>query len=32
MRNYSKAFRVVILKFKKVFLECANGAGMALRN
>lgn len=32
MRSYSKAFRVVILKFKKVFLECANGAAGALRS
>lgn len=32
MRNYSKAFRVVLLKFKVVFLELAAGAGAALRS
>ncbi len=31
MRSYNNAIRVVILKFKKVFLEYANGAGAALR-
>jgi hypothetical protein len=32
MRNYSKAFRVVLLKVQKVFLEYANAAGAALRS
>ena len=32
MRRYSSAIRVVIFKFKKVFLEYANGAASALRN
>ncbi len=31
MRRYSQAIRVVVLKFKIVFLEYANGAAMALR-
>ena len=32
MRNYSKAIRVVLVKFKIVFLEYARGAGAALRS
>ena len=32
MRNYSKAIRVVLIKFKIVFLEYARGAGAALRS
>lgn len=31
MRRYSSTIRVVILKCKKVFLEYANGASLALR-
>ncbi len=32
MRRYSQAIRVVVLKFKIVFLEYANGAASALKN
>ena len=32
MRKYSSALRVVVLKFKIVFLKYANGAASALRN
>ena len=32
MRSYSSAIRVVLLKFKIVFLEYAKGAAIALRN
>lgn len=32
MRSYSSAIRVVLLKFKIVFLEYANGAAKALRS
>ncbi len=32
MRNYSKAIRVVLVKFKIVFLEYANAAAAVLRS
>ena len=32
MREYSSVLRVVVLKFKIVFLEYANGAAKALRS